>query len=486
MSVSSARTVLAWLASRGGSANPIHVAVRDDVVRGAFASCDLPRGSVVCIVPDDCVLSAEASKAYGVLKGYRMTEDDDRGDRIEQEALVMAILGELLAGPKSKWSAYLASLPEDVHTLNAWGQRERELLQGTAALEDYRQGETLEEGTSLPHRTAETYLSSGMRDVANDVARHVTRLDIPEHKLRHLYERCVSLVSAFSFTLGKGHHVMVPVWDMLNHVTGQKNVRLRHDAKRRCLEMVTTRHVSEGEELINSYGDDLTPSEIVRRYGYFDTGACDPKTGVHPNAEARIDARRVVHLMRAAMMRHVGAGGAARGGKLRFGATGMQVFARKRGYLAVREREKCWRRRILHLARSGMLPVDVEDAVDSRGKRAMRIRHPLAVYGHYVVRADGSPSAALVETVRVLTMPEHEFFGGSAMPSLTEARRVASALAHVCTVAASKLARDAVATPPITDETASTHVAIAFALRESERACLLACRRKCVRYFSSL
>ena len=133
MSVSSARTVLAWLASRGGSANPIRVAVRDDVVRGAFASCDLPRGSVVCIVPDDCVLSAEASKAYGVLKGYRMTEDDDRGDRIEQEALVMAILGELLAGPKSKWSAYLASLPEDVHTLNAWGQRERELLQSQFA-----------------------------------------------------------------------------------------------------------------------------------------------------------------------------------------------------------------------------------------------------------------------------------------------------------------------------------------------------------------
>lgn len=58
---------------------------------------------------------------------------------------------------------------------------------------------------------------------------------------------------------------MVPLWDLLNHVTGACNVRLHHDAAAGCLQMVATCAITCGEELVNSYGD-LSNGELLRRH----------------------------------------------------------------------------------------------------------------------------------------------------------------------------------------------------------------------------
>jgi SET domain len=57
---------------------------------------------------------------------------------------------------------------------------------------------------------------------------------------------------------------MVPLWDLLNHVTGKCNVRLHHHAKAECLQMIATAPIAQGEELVNDYGD-LSNGELLRR-----------------------------------------------------------------------------------------------------------------------------------------------------------------------------------------------------------------------------
>ena len=57
---------------------------------------------------------------------------------------------------------------------------------------------------------------------------------------------------------------LVPLWDALNHVTGQANVRLAHDAEAGGLQMIATRSITRGEELINDYGP-LSNGELLRR-----------------------------------------------------------------------------------------------------------------------------------------------------------------------------------------------------------------------------
>jgi len=64
--------------------------------------------------------------------------------------------------------------------------------------------------------------------------------------------------------------LQVPVWDMLNHVTGKCNVRLHHSAKRGTLQMIATKSIKLGQEIINNYGP-LSDSELLRRFGFVES-----------------------------------------------------------------------------------------------------------------------------------------------------------------------------------------------------------------------
>ena len=63
------------------------------------------------------------------------------------------------------------------------------------------------------------------------------------------------------------YSVQVPLWDMLNHVTGKCNVRLHHSQKQGVLQMIATQPIKQGEELINNYGP-LSDAELLRRFGF--------------------------------------------------------------------------------------------------------------------------------------------------------------------------------------------------------------------------
>ena len=72
-------------------------------------------------------------------------------------------------------------------------------------------------------------------------------------------------------------HLQVPLWDMLNHVTGICNVRLHHDATHQVLQMIATKPIKQGEELINNYGP-LSDAELFRRFGFIECEA-NPNNG---------------------------------------------------------------------------------------------------------------------------------------------------------------------------------------------------------------
>ena len=56
---------------------------------------------------------------------------------------------------------------------------------------------------------------------------------------------------------------------MLNHVTGECNIRLHHNPKQKALQMITTKTIKQGKEIINNYGP-LSDSELLRRFGFIE------------------------------------------------------------------------------------------------------------------------------------------------------------------------------------------------------------------------
>jgi hypothetical protein len=53
-----------------------------------------------------------------------------------------------------------------------------------------------------------------------------------------LYQWSTAVVASYSFVLGDDHfQAMVPVWDLLNHITGQVNVKLSHDEHKGVLQV---------------------------------------------------------------------------------------------------------------------------------------------------------------------------------------------------------------------------------------------------------
>lgn len=66
--------------------------------------------------------------------------------------------------------------------------------------------------------------------------------EIPVTALDQLCKRAIGIVASYSFTLGDDKfQALVPLWDALNHKTGQANVSLKHCPDQGALQMVATK-----------------------------------------------------------------------------------------------------------------------------------------------------------------------------------------------------------------------------------------------------
>ena len=52
---------------------------------------------------------------------------------------------------------------------------------------------------------------------------------------------------------------MTPLWDALNHVTGEANVRLNHCKESGDLQMISTRAIAAGAEVLCPLFQGITP-----------------------------------------------------------------------------------------------------------------------------------------------------------------------------------------------------------------------------------
>ncbi|KFV57224.1 N-lysine methyltransferase SETD6, partial [Tyto alba] len=102
---------------------------------------------------------------------------------------------------------------------------------------------------------------------------HPTIFDPKVHTLE-LYKQLVAFVMAYSFQepleeededeRGPNPPMMVPVADILNHVANH-NANLEYSPQ--CLRMVTTRPVSKGQEIFNTYGQ-MANWQLLHMYGF--------------------------------------------------------------------------------------------------------------------------------------------------------------------------------------------------------------------------
>eukprot|EP00884_Botryococcus_braunii_P011872 jgi/Botrbrau1/20686/Bobra.0058s0016.1 len=255
--------------------------------RGVHACGHIAEGKVVVEVPDDLVLLPETSCIGKVLRREGLVNAARNQER-EVLGLILAVMAEKALGPKSGWAPYLEFLPADVPGMPMyWGDQEMRLLEGTSVLDRlvgrvrFVEGGPVEPPTRVEHHWREV--------VQPFLIRH-PRCGVPPDQLGwQLYRWATAVVAAYSFSLGDDQlQGMVPYWDLLNHVTGKANVRLHHHARRGTLQMIATRAICPGEEVINSYGD-LSNGELLRRFGFTEA---DP----NPHASVDLPVQALVHV----------------------------------------------------------------------------------------------------------------------------------------------------------------------------------------------
>eukprot|EP00198_Chlamydomonas_reinhardtii_P014034 XP_001703371.1 predicted protein [Chlamydomonas reinhardtii] len=240
-----------------------HLAVLPATGRALVASRNIKMGEVVVEVPDDAVLMAENCGLRDVLEEEGMTKDSADEEILEVQGLVIAVMWERWRGPESRWAPYLALLPDDMtHMPLYWKRREFRELRGTAAYDKMlgRAQHPSDAPTQVPLLWSEV--------VGPFIAEH-PELGLPGGERGYeLYRWATAAVASYSFILGDDkYQAMVPVWDLLNHITGDVNVRLHHCSKRHVLQMIAMRDIVAGSELVNNYGE-LSNAELLRGYGF--------------------------------------------------------------------------------------------------------------------------------------------------------------------------------------------------------------------------
>ncbi|GLC35928.1 hypothetical protein PLESTB_000520300 [Pleodorina starrii] len=253
---------LAWCQEERVRFPSSHLTVLPDTGRALVASRNIKMGEVVVEVPDDAVLMADNCSIREILEEEGMCKPAD-DEILEIQGLIIAVMYEKSRGKESRWEPYLSLIPDDMtHMPLYWKRSEFRELRGTAAYDKMM-------GRVQHPADAPTQIPVLWSEVVEPFIREHPELGMPAGKEGYdLYRWATCAVASYSFILGDDkYQAMVPVWDLLNHITGRVNVRLYHCAKRHLLQMIATRDIPRGQELVNNYGE-LSNAELLRGYGF--------------------------------------------------------------------------------------------------------------------------------------------------------------------------------------------------------------------------
>ncbi|XP_061189529.1 N-lysine methyltransferase setd6-like [Saccostrea echinata] len=196
-----------------------------------------------------------------------LLEEDPVNSESGWSELLISMMHEYNA-QKSQWKLYFDVLPESVDLPMFWTKEEREpLLTGTGVVE------AVNRDINKIHKEFEAIVSPYIKKHKDIISPGCDDID--------LYKKMVSYVMAYSFTEPpkdddsddlteeeeeeeKSIIYMVPMADMLNHIA-KNNAHLSF--KPDCLEMISTKAISKGEEVFNTYGE-LANWHLLHMYGF--------------------------------------------------------------------------------------------------------------------------------------------------------------------------------------------------------------------------
>ncbi|KAJ7467176.1 SET domain-containing protein [Mycena latifolia] len=304
--------LLSWFQDSGGSLDAsVGFKVFPDCGRGAVALTNIPEGHVLFTIPRKLLLSTETSTLPGHVGLERWRAAQLHTGWV---GLILCMMWETARGPSSQWAKYIESLPTAFDTPMFWSDLELEELKGTSVVgklgktdaeRDFAE-KLLPLVKSRPdlfppemiplYYTLEIYHVMGSRilsrsfDVEKDEAEEELEeedADTAEVEGADASEEAgaanTSLGSAMDVDgeTASAHSgdsddsdsdepsavAMVPLADMLNAQYGSENAKLFYEKE--ALRMVSTKPISAGEQIWNTYGD-LPNAELLRRYGHVD------------------------------------------------------------------------------------------------------------------------------------------------------------------------------------------------------------------------
>lgn len=284
---------LSWLTARGLVLSPkiaIHDYRAQSQGRGVIALDDIKSGEVLFSMPRTAVLAVDTvdiQKTPRIAKFFQETEQVR-----ELDTWMSLILYMMIRGPgkgsadeidqENEFKPYFDVLPNNFTTLMFWDPVEAsQLLKGSTVVE----------------RIGKTDAEEGYNELLLPIFEQYPEFFENVDTSLETFHRMGSLIMSYSFDVdkrgktGTKEHgkegqeeeeddeedeeeestvkAMVPLADILNAHTRLCNANLFHEEN--LLEMRAIKDIPKGEQVYNTYGD-LPNSDLLRRYGYVETG----------------------------------------------------------------------------------------------------------------------------------------------------------------------------------------------------------------------
>ncbi|KUJ20210.1 SET domain-containing protein [Mollisia scopiformis] len=256
---------LAWLSRLGIQISP-KIAIADlrssGKNRGAVAVADIEEDEILFTIPRSSVFNTNTALNDSQLSFLR----DAVAEMPSWLALTSAMLVEA-ARKESKWAPYFAILPQHLDSLVFWKDTELSELQASMVAKKIGKA-TAEE--MFKHHIAPLGIENASPTMCHKVASVIMAyaFDIPEIADKEDNEDQDEDAEELVSDDGNGEKTIlsiVPLADILNADADRNNARLCCDNE--DLEMRAIRHISDGDEIFNDYGQ-LPRSDLLRRYGY--------------------------------------------------------------------------------------------------------------------------------------------------------------------------------------------------------------------------
>lgn len=233
---------------------------------GMIAVDNIKKGECLFEIPRSLLLKPESSSISGILENLTYKSRIALNRRSGWTPLLLALMYEY-TNPTSHWKPYLNLVP-DVTVLDQpyfWGEDElRKELKGIEILKD------VERDIQLIEEEYKCIALPFIKKHPNYFSESCHTLD--------LYKHMAAFVMAYSFTeksdydsdsdsnfsAGAPGPVMVPMADILNHIS-KNNAHLEFG--RKTLTMVAVQDIFEGQEVFNTYGE-LSNCDLLQSYGF--------------------------------------------------------------------------------------------------------------------------------------------------------------------------------------------------------------------------